>query len=306
MHPTTLLILLSATLSVTSAYAVNHRHNYRSVHGGSSNRLGNINLASPTSTSTPAPVPTGGSSSPNSTSSGGRKRGLAFNDPGLTAGFGGPGSQVTWGYNWGPSCASKIGPGLEFVAMLWGNKADRTNGWMDAANAAISGGGRCLLAFNEPDHPEQSNIDPASAATAYQTYMNPFTGKARLGAPAVTNGGGSMGLTWLKSFMDSCGGKCQIDFVPIHWYGSCSNAADFKKHTQDAYAQTNKPIWITEFGGVDCSLDQQKTFLETVLPWLDAQSFVERYAYFGVFENSMITNGKPNDLGKTFDTFTGN
>ena len=89
-------------------------------------------------------------------------------------------------------------------------------------------------------------MDPATAAAGYKTYMNPFAGKARLGAPAVTNGGSPMGLTWLKGFMDACSADCKIDFVPIHWYDSATNAANFKKHVQNAHDQTGKPIWITE------------------------------------------------------------
>ncbi|KAI9865637.1 MAG: hypothetical protein M1813_002095 [Trichoglossum hirsutum] len=300
MRPTTILAFLSATLSVVSAHGLHHRHAYRSA------KIGNIKAPSPSTTSvTTSPTPSG-NDSPSSDPPSSGKRGLAFNDPGLTKGFGGTGSQVTWGYNWYKACSDTIGsgPGVEFVAMLWGNGGDRTNGWTDAANTAISKGGKHLLAFNEPDHPEQANIDPTTAAKDYKTYMNPFAGKARLGAPAVTNGGGNMGLTWLKSFMGACGTECSIDFVPIHWYDSASNVEYFKKHIQDAHNATGKPIWITEFASTGLP-GQQKTFLETVLPWLDDQPFVERYSYFGVFEGVMVNGNQPNDVGSTFNTFTG-
>lgn len=70
------------------------------------------------------------------------------------------------------------------------------------------------MSFNEPDESSQSNLSPADAATAYMTYMQPFASKAKLGSPAVSNGGGTMGLSWLSSFMTACSG-CQIDFVSI-------------------------------------------------------------------------------------------
>lgn len=71
------------------------------------------------------------------------------------------------------------------------------------------------MSFNEPDLSSQSNLSPAVAAAGYLTYMQPFAGKAKLGSPAITNGGGSMGLSWLSSFMTACSG-CQIDFGMIN------------------------------------------------------------------------------------------
>ena len=52
--------------------------------------------------------------------------------------------------------------------------------------------------------------------------MQPFAGGAKLGAPAVTNGGSPMGLTYLEYFIGNCTGYT-IDFIPIHWYGQWWN-----------------------------------------------------------------------------------
>lgn len=109
--------------------------------------------------------------------------------------------------------------------------------------------------------------------------MEPFAKQARLGAPAVTNGPAPGGLTYLSNFISSCT-DCNIAFCPIHWYDSATNVAYFKSYVGDAItACGNKPIWITEFGASG-SADQVATFLDTVLPWLDANAMVERYAYF--------------------------
>jgi Glycosyl hydrolase catalytic core len=102
-----------------------------------------------------------------------------------------------------------------------------------------------FLRFNEPDLSTQSNISPTDAAAGYKTWMQPFAGKARLGAPAVTNGGSPMGLTWLENFLNACSG-CTIDFVPIHWYDSATNIDYFKSYVQQAHSTSGKPIWITE------------------------------------------------------------
>jgi hypothetical protein len=117
--------------------------------------------------------------------------------------------------------------------------------------------------------------------------MEPFACKARLGAPAVTNGPSPMGLAWLSNFVGACTG-CTIDFVPIHWYDSATNVDYFKSYIQQAYtAGGNRPIWITEFGasGSDAEIT---TFMNTVLPWLDSQPYVERYAYFMAGAGTLI------------------
>lgn len=163
--------------------------------------------------------------------------------------------------------------------MLWDNSAGNTKNWNTAAKSAIAAGADSLLGFNEPDYQYQANMPVADSVTAWKTYMQPFAGQVKLGAPAVTNGGSPMGLTYLQNFISSCSG-CTIDFCPIHWYDSATNIGYFKNYL--ASAQTacgGKPIWITEFGASGTE-DQISTFLKTVLPYLDSLDYVERYSYF--------------------------
>lgn len=42
----------------------------------------------------------------------------------------------------------------------------------------------------------------------------------------------------------------------------------------------NHSIWVTEFAGSGTTQEQQ-SFLKYALPWLETQSFIERYAGFG-------------------------
>lgn len=161
-----------------------------------------------------------------------------------------------------------------------------------------------LLAFNEPDLSTQSNISPADAAAGYKTYMEPFAGQAKLGGPAVTNGGSPAGLTWLGDFLEACN-DCTIDFVPIHWYDSATNFGYFVSYIQDAYiASGNRTLWITEFGASG-SDEEQVAFLQSVMPWLDSLDYVERYAYFGCFDNSLLLSGTTlSDVGSAFMSYT--
>jgi len=213
---------------------------------------------------------------------------------------------MTWAYNWAAAPGGTLASGLEYVPMLWG--LDSVSGWSSAAGSALSSGSSHLLSFNEPDLPSQSNISPSDAATAHIANMNPFAGKAQIGSPAVTNGAGSsppMGTTWLSQFFTACGGQCSVDFVPFHWYNDASQTADFMSHAQDVIstAQANgvSEVWITEFGatGTDAEVE---AFLQTVLPWLDSQPMITRYAYFmcGTAAGQLVSGTSRSDIGEVY------
>jgi len=203
------------------------------------------------------------------------KRGLAYNDANFANYF--DTEKINWAYNWGQT-SDGLQDEYEYVPMLWGSKTAST--WDKNAQAAIAAGSKHLLGLNEPDDAGQSNMDAGTAASLWHQYMEPYKCSALLGAPAVTNGGPPMGLTWLKGFLGACQG-CTIDFVPIHWYDSATNTAYFKSYIQEAYtAGGQRPLWITEFGFVNSSEDQINSFLGEILPWLDSLDYVQRYSYF--------------------------
>ncbi|KAE9372148.1 glycoside hydrolase family 128 protein [Stipitochalara longipes BDJ] len=231
------------------------------------------------------------------TTSSGAKRGLAYNDVSLLSGFASS-KAISWAYNWGSSTGT-IPSSFEYVPLLWGMASSFTSGWNAAATKAIASGSTHLMSFNEPDLNTQSNLSPAAAAAGYKQYLQPFAGKAQLGSPAVTNGGGSMGLTWLGNFLDACT-DCQIDFVCIHWYNG-GDAAAFMDYVDQAYtAGGNRPLWITEFQG-EGDTAAQNSFLETVIPQLDASSKVARYAYFMASDGNLLSSGTSlSALGTTF------
>lgn len=254
----------------------------------------------PKATSPSAPAPT------IVAAPGSGKRGLAYNDASLTSITSGTNSKLTWAYNWFSAPGAGQNKALTFIPMLWSDRADHTTPWAANANAAIAAGANTLLAFNEPDQcgGGGSCMPMANAVAAYKKYMQPFAGKAKLGAPAVTNGGGTMGLNWLKTFITQCTG-CTIDVIPIHWYDSATNVAYFKNHIQDAYkAGGNRPLWITEFGASGTEA-QKIEFLKQVMPWLDSLSYVQRYSYFmdskGILVNSNGAGMTP--LGQVFDSY---
>jgi hypothetical protein len=241
------------------------------------------------------------SAAPASSSTGNGKRGLAYNTASLLTCFE-DSSHVSWGYNWDSDSAG-LSSSFNYVPLLWG--LSHTDVWNTRATSAIANGATHLMSFNEPDMTSQANMSPEDAASAYKTWMMPFAGKAKLGAPAVTNGGGSMGLNWLSAFLEACDG-CQVDFVTIHWYDSASNTAYFKEHVQNATdVAGGKPVWVTEFAPTgNPSNADISTFLEDVMPWMDSQSFVERYSYFMASDGALISGTEPSAFGQTYATYS--
>jgi hypothetical protein len=251
-----------------------------------------VPVAAAPATSTKATT-TAAATSTSTASSTGNKRGIAYNSVSLAKLLIG---KSQWAYNWGSSNGG-LASGVEYLPMLWSASTDKTNTWVSDAKAGIAAGATALLGFNEPDHTEQANMSPQAAATAYKTYITDnFVGKAKLISPAVTNGGGTMGLTWLSSFMSLCS-DCKIDAVAIHWYDLSTNTDYFKSHIQDAHTQSGLPVYLTEFGTTD---GNDQAFLAEVLPWLDAQDYVQRYAYFMAEDGKLISGTSLSAAGNTY------
>ncbi|ERT00035.1 uncharacterized protein SPSK_09307 [Sporothrix schenckii 1099-18] len=256
----------------------------------------------PTTSSKPsssaAAVPTTASSS---SSAGRGARGLAYNSGDLLTPLLGSGTKCSWSYNWGQIADASAPESLEFVPMLWA--PTHSDGWSDNAAAAIAKGATSLLSFNECDNVGQCNMDPASAASAHIELMNPFSGKARISTPAITNSNiPGEGVDWLKSFVSACNGQCAFDFCAAHWY-SPPDTSDFLNHLVAVHEACGKPVWITEFAPTG-SDEEISAFLATVMKAMDTDptySFVERYSYFMAATGSLLSSSTtPSSYGSTF------
>jgi len=186
--------------------------------------------------------------------------------------------KVSWYYTWSPYRANV---GTEFVPMLWGAK--QAGDFAKQANNGGFNGAHEILGFNEPEQGGQANLSPGDAANLWRQYMQPMAGKGfRLGAPAVSSA--PQGKQWLQAFFGACGG-CQIDFVPIHWYGS--DAGEFERYVTDIHNSFGRNIWVTEwacvqFGnGPNCEQQNVYNFMGQTTLWLDQQPWVERFSWFG-------------------------
>lgn len=286
--PTTLSTSATPSPSSTSVLAAAIEDAVQVVTSSSSSATPYV---APTSSSAAASASSSAASSSTSTSTG--NRGLAFNDADLLSGFLSSGTKCNWAYNWGQT--STMTADVPYVPMLWGATSDYTSTWTSNAEAAIASGSTALLSFNEPDNSAQSNLLPAAAAQAHIEYMNPFQGKASIGSPAITNSAtAGEGIDWLTEFLSECNGECVIDFIACHWYNS-ADSDDFLSHLTAVHeAAPDYPIWVTEFAPLGASDDEISEFLTTVMDAMDSDStydFVDRYAYFMVEADSLVSSG---------------
>lgn len=232
------------------------------------------------------------------------KRGAAYNDISLVSLLSSTGT-ISWAYNWAMSPYGSLPSNVDYVPMLWG--AQDFGGWFTAVETALSSGSEYILGFNEPDTTSQADMSPSQAASYYQTYITPYSGQAKLISPAVTSStAAGMGLSWLQEFMSECS-SCGITGLAVHWYGN--TADEFTSFVSQAISTAASyglsEVWVTEFGlsadlGGVVDAAATSSFLQTVLPWLDAQTGVTRYSYFYCADNYLLTDSTLSQVGQTY------
>jgi len=189
-----------------------------------------------------------------------------------------------------------------------------TSVWSAAVEKALSSyNTKLLFSFNEPDgcFYGSSCMNMTDALVTFKKYMTPFSGRALIGAPAVTNAGAPHGLTWLTQFLDSCH-DCKIDFINVHWYANKYAGATYFKQfvNQTRQVANGKPIFITEFALTDdegpVSQAENEAFLKDVMGWMDAQKDIMGYSYFMTAPGMLATNSSlgRSSLGKVYDTWS--
>ncbi|MDX6766001.1 MAG: glycoside hydrolase family protein [Candidatus Methylacidiphilales bacterium] len=220
---------------------------------------------------------------------------------------------ASWCYNWQNEAPADLRAEIEFVPMIWDEKDVQ-----DSALKEAKKHGTILLGFNEPDHLKQANM---SVELALKLWPQLEATGMRLGSPS-TAGGADKKDSWFGQFMrQSMERGYRIDFVCVHYYESnfsdpIEGSKKLKAFLESVYGLYNKPIWLTEFAlsnwKTPAHPDQQRAYMEAVLPMLESLPFVERYAWFALPPNphgdegalagsNLCDNeGKLNSLGKTY------
>jgi hypothetical protein len=241
------------------------------------------------------------------------KRGVATNTgpgaPFAPSGASPSSPGIAWFTNWAAQSPGGD-PRIEFVPMIWGG---------GSLTQTVPTGARYLLGFNEPDFKSQSNLTPQQAASDWPAVE----AKARAaGVPLVSPSVNFCGTecsdptatdpyTYLQAFFAACT-DCTVDYIGVHAYpcdlpsmrdyleGNTGNGG-----TLEGFTQFGKPLWITEMAcDSSHSVADQKAYMQAVVPYLEGNAQVFRYAWFNAdpIPNAELTNGDGSltDLGTTY------
>lgn len=200
---------------------------------------------------------------------------------------------ASWYYNWSTTKHNYTSfQKLQFVPMMW------TTAPTDKKEIAVFPklGYKYVLAFNEPDLEEQSNISVDDAVEGMKAFMNQ---DLLVGSPATALCP-PWSDSWFVPFMEKMKAeKMDIDFIPIHHYWNWWNEEGVKAFLElvdKTWEMYHKPIWITEFAtsGVPGRTKQMRQsvmdYMKGVIPELDKREYVERYAWFS-FSPTDYKNG---------------
>jgi hypothetical protein len=244
------------------------------------------------------------SSTPNSGNSyTGTKRGLAYNQADLCKNFGG---QFGFGYNWAQVENNDIG--TKYIPLMHGPDKSSAADWLANVDKACKKGSNAVMGFNEPDHPEQANLTPEAACTAWKEYMNPIASshpEVTIIGPSVTNGPAPMGADWLQRFKTACPDAI-YHATNMHFYDIYDKDTinRFKAQVEKIAAINNQPVWITEFGLNPGSATQEQaaSFLKDVMDYCDNNPVVQGYSYFmvGSGENQLNSGSGLSTVGKVY------
>ncbi|KAL9115847.1 MAG: hypothetical protein Q9227_000215 [Pyrenula ochraceoflavens] len=219
---------------------------------------------------------------------------------------------VSWAHNWAPDPAGNVAQGVEYVPELGFQKFESS--WSDAANKALGSGAKALMSYNEPEISAGgdggSAMDVGAAVSGHQAHMNPFAGRALIGTPSVTSSqDAGKGLDYLSQWFDGCAGNCHVDFLSAHYQSTApadfgwfknyiGSLADFAKSKGIVDSQGNPQVWLSEFRVTGSDQDQQ-SFLDQAIPFLEGNNAIQRYSYYMV-DNSGATIQKSAPVGNTY------
>lgn len=210
---------------------------------------------------------------------------------------------VSWYYNWSISKHNYTSfQDLQFVPMFWTSAPTDEN----EVEVLPKRGYKYLLAFNEPDRPDQANMSVDDAIEGMKPLLNQGL---YVGSPAVSIWP-SISTDWFQPFMEKMEeNKMEVDFITLHHYWNWHDeegAKAFLDIVDESWEMYHKPIWITEFAlsGVPNWTKQTRqsaiNYMKNILPELDKREYVERYAWFS-FSPSDYKNGG----SALLDTYTG-
>lgn len=155
--------------------------------------------------------------------------------------------------------------------MLWGaSDNDQGTPFLDSVRRQIQGGANItwVLGLNEPDGTFNggSGVPADLAAATWIRQIEPLREQGvLLGAPAVTSA--PTGFVWLRNFFTECAGRCNPDFLPVHYYGNFEGLASHMGQVNGTYP--NMTMWVTEFANAGVGLQEAQVFYNQSTEYMD-------------------------------------
>ncbi|KAL9596293.1 MAG: hypothetical protein Q9219_005888 [cf. Caloplaca sp. 3 TL-2023] len=216
--------------------------------------------------------------------------------------------KISWLGDWYSAPPPTLPSSVQFVPQCYNEDSDADGTFTKNANAQVAKGAKYLLSYGEP---AAGKLSVDKVVSMFKKSMQPFAERGiSVSAPTTLQNDGD--FEWLESFLQACDG-CTIGFLAIHYFNQYSaNAANDIKTTlnraNDLAIKYKIPggVWLDNFE-VTGSVEQQKGFLQQIVPWLDAQDWVKAYAYVpdevgkaGSGPNFIDGSGALNELGRFY------
>lgn len=222
--------------------------------------------------------------------------------------------KVKWAGTWSEVPPNALDPNVLFVPQFYHKDSDDQGYFSSNAAKALAKGERHLLGLGEANTPGPFQVNAEQAVQIYADKLMPFRAKNHLiGAPTFLQN--PQDFDFLDQFLDKCTAatKCQVDFICLHWMaGGTDQSANFQQTVLKAIAHSKGlPVWVDNIqalspnaGGSDPTA--QMAFLKQIIPFLENNPNIERYAYVGMNDKDQSVdlfatqNGGLTDLGKFY------
>lgn len=193
----------------------------------------------------------------------------------------GPFSNVNagWYYTWGLQGVYNFD--LKFTPMVWGPAG------LSRLDQIVHGATE-LLAFNEPDGSQQSNVSAQQTIALWHQLKAKATAMgARLGSVATAQNPLAPN-SYFDEVWNALNPIDRPDFICLHWYAP-PNADHFLTWLDDIFTKYQKPIWVTEMCVADWkatpgtperfSTEQIQQFMDQVVAGMYQRNYVERFTW---------------------------
>lgn len=173
----------------------------------------------------------------------------------------------------------------DFIPMLWGYYPKNFDTFLLEIKRQRP---HVVLAFNEPDMKEQSNVAVDVAVKVWPELVETVEQIERevgrdvlLVSPACANSFG-----WIDTFMTQASEQSlRVDAIGVHWYDR-PNFEAFQRKMERIYLEYDLPLMLTEFAVANWSNpnayseEEVLEFMAKVLPWLEEEVWILGYSWF--------------------------